>query len=113
MVPESFAANPNILEQKYIDASYVSKEREEKLRQRGYNPLVCERIPKNRPSLVSEVKENNRMKSKIRCHIEHIFGEMQMRMDDETLRVVGHTLFSSNSIVLGFFTDRFEQKVSL
>lgn len=150
MVPESFAANPNILEQKdldarwtqkgdetffgykdhvasdvryklirgfgvtdaavhdvnrfedlvpetsaypdepyYVDAGYVSKEREEKLRQRGYNPLVCERLPKNRPLLVSEVKESNRMKSKIRCRIEHIFGEMKMRMGDETLRVIG------------------------
>ena len=86
VVPE-VAPNPD--EPYYGDAGYVSAEREERLRKRGYNPQICERIPKSRPLLIPEVKENNRAKSKIRCRIEHVFGEMKMRMGDETLRTIG------------------------
>ena len=85
-VPDE-APNPN--EPYYGDAGYVGAEREKRLRERGYNPQICERIPKSRPLLISEVKENNRTKSKIRCRIEHVFGEMKMRMGDETLRTIG------------------------
>ena len=31
----------------------------------------------------------NRMKSSVRCRVEHVFGAMKMRMGDETLRSIG------------------------
>ncbi|MDR3196313.1 MAG: IS5/IS1182 family transposase, partial [Planctomycetaceae bacterium] len=34
-------------------------------------------------------KESNRLKSKIRARIEHIFGAQKMRMGNEILRTVG------------------------
>ena len=86
VVPEE-APNPD--EPYFADAGYVGAEREKRLRERGYDPQVCERIPKSRPLLIPEVKENNRQKSKIRCRVEHVFGEMKMRMGDETLRTIG------------------------
>jgi hypothetical protein len=43
---------------------------------------------RNKP-LTEEQKENNRKKSKVRCRIEHIFGEQKMRMKDEVLRTIG------------------------
>lgn len=86
VVPEQ-APNPE--EPYYGDAGYVGADREKRLRERGYAPRICERIPKSRPLLIPEVKENNREKSKIRCRIEHVFGEMKMRMGDETLRTIG------------------------
>jgi Transposase and inactivated derivatives, IS5 family len=86
VVPE---VSPSPDEPYFADAGYVGAEREKRLRERGYDPQVCERIPKTRPLLIPEVKENNRQKSKIRCRIEHVFGEMKMRMGDETLRTIG------------------------
>jgi hypothetical protein len=104
-VPESFSANPNVLEQKdvdarwgkkgdenqdvFADAGHVGEKYEKALIERGFTPQICERIPKSRPLLIPEVKENNREKSKIRCRIEHVFGEMKNRMGDETLRTIG------------------------
>ena len=86
VVPE-IAPSPG--EPYYGDAGYVGMDREKRLRDRGYDVRVCERLPKSRPLLIPEVKENNRQKSKIRCRVEHLFGEMKMRMGDETLRVIG------------------------
>ncbi|MDR1269422.1 MAG: IS5/IS1182 family transposase, partial [Planctomycetaceae bacterium] len=31
----------------------------------------------------------NRVKSYVRCRIEHVFGEQKKRMGDETLRTIG------------------------
>jgi hypothetical protein len=39
--------------------------------------------------LTEEQKASNRTKSKVRCRIEHIFGEQKMRMKEETLRSIG------------------------
>ena len=86
VVPE---VSPSPDEPYFADAGYVGAEREKRLHERGYDPQVYERIPKTRPLLIPEVKENNRQKSKIRCRIEHVFGEMKMRMGDETLRTIG------------------------
>jgi IS5 family transposase len=78
----------------YADAGYVGDEYAEKLRKRGYDPQVCERLPKSRPLLIDEVKDNNRTKSKVRCRVEHVFGSMlnvrkYVRVGDETHRLIG------------------------
>jgi hypothetical protein len=50
--------------------------------------LICEKGYRNKP-LTEEQKASNRTKSKVRCRIEHVFGEQKMRMKDETLRSIG------------------------
>jgi IS5 family transposase len=86
IVPEN-SEYPN--EPYYADAGYVGEDYAEKLRKRGYDPQVCERLPKSRPLLIDEVKDNNRTKSKVRCRVEHVFGSMKMRVGDETHRLIG------------------------
>jgi len=50
--------------------------------------MICEKGDRNKP-LTEEQKASNRMKSKVRCRIEHIFGEQKMRMGNEVLRSIG------------------------
>ncbi|QRX64870.1 transposase [Dysgonomonadaceae bacterium zrk40] len=49
---------------------------------------VCEKGAKNRP-LTEEQKENNRIKSKVRSRVEHIFGFMEMSMNGMYLYNIG------------------------
>jgi len=49
---------------------------------------ICEKSYRNHP-LTEEQKESNRLKSKGRCRIEHIFGTQKMRMGNEILRSIG------------------------
>ena len=39
--------------------------------------------------LPEEQKKMNKMKSKVRCRIEHVFGAMKSRCRDEVLRSIG------------------------
>jgi IS5 family transposase len=72
----------------YADSAYVGKEIDAELRKRKYDPQICEKGFRNKP-LTEEQKASNRVKSKVRCRIEHVFGEQKMRMKDETLRTIG------------------------
>ncbi|GHT43960.1 hypothetical protein FACS189454_00170 [Planctomycetales bacterium] len=67
---EEFKSNPHRLAQKECEGNWAKK---------GY---------RNHP-LTEEQKESNRLKSKIRCRIEHVFGEQKMRMGNEVLRSIG------------------------
>jgi IS5 family transposase len=58
------------------------------LERHGFDPQIIERAYRNHP-LTNEQKANNKLKSKIRCRIEHIFGAQKMRMDNEILRTIG------------------------
>ena len=49
---------------------------------------VCEKGAKNRP-LTEEEKEKNRIKSKVRSRVEHIFGFMEMSMNGMYLYNIG------------------------
>jgi IS5 family transposase len=80
------AAYPD--QEAFADSAYASKEINEKLLERGYLPVICEKGVRNHP-LTEEQKKMNREKSRIRCRVEHIFGEMKMRMKEETLRSIG------------------------
>jgi IS5 family transposase len=66
----------------------VGAETEEQLLKRGFLPMICEKAFRNKP-LTEEQKAMNRMKSRVRCRVEHIFGEMKMRMGNEILRSIG------------------------
>jgi IS5 family transposase len=72
----------------FTDSAYKSKEIDKELRRRGFDPQIIERAYRNNP-LTDEQKESNRLKSKRRCRIEHIFGAKKMRMGNEILRTIG------------------------
>lgn len=62
----------------FLDAGYESKD--DIVRKKGMNPIICEKGHRNNP-LTDEQKQNNRIKSKDRCRIEHIFGFIEGAMD--------------------------------
>jgi IS5 family transposase len=70
----------------YADSAYVHHA--EALRERGYEPKLCEKGVRNKP-LTEEQKASNREKSRIRCRVEHIFGAMKSRARDEIMRCIG------------------------
>jgi IS5 family transposase len=72
----------------FADSAYKSQEIDKELERRGFEPQIIERAYRNNP-LTDEQKENNKLKSKIRVRIEHIFGAQKMRMGNEILRTIG------------------------
>jgi IS5 family transposase len=75
-------------EKAYADSAYSGKEIAEEVLKRGYELMICEKGYRKHP-LTDEQKANHRLKSQVRCRIEHVFGEQKMRMKDETLRSIG------------------------
>jgi IS5 family transposase len=72
----------------YADSAYVGEEIEQELKRRKYDPQICEKGFRNKP-LSEAQKESNRLKSKVRCRVEHVFGAMKVRCRDEVLRSIG------------------------
>jgi len=72
----------------HADSAYMSAANDAELRRRGYTPEICERGVRGKP-LTDEQKESNRVKSKIRCRVEHIFGAMVAHGIGTTLRTIG------------------------
>lgn len=72
----------------YADSAYNSSEIIAELEYRGFHPKICEKGYCNHP-LTEEQKLNNSKKSKIRCRVEHIFGDMTNRMKTKTVRTIG------------------------
>ena len=70
----------------FLDAGYES--REDIVRECGMNPVICEKGHRNNP-LTDEQKQNNRVKSKDRCRIEHIFGFVEGAMNGSLVRSIG------------------------
>jgi IS5 family transposase len=85
LMPEK-AAYPD--QEAFGDSAYVGKDTEAKLLERGFLPMTCEKGYRGKP-LTEEQKKMNRMKSSVRCRIEHIFGAMKVRCRDEVLRSIG------------------------
>ena len=72
----------------FADAAYVGEKIDTKLKERGYLPMICEKGYRNK-KLTEEQKKMNRVKSGVRCRVEHIFGAQKMRMGNEILRSIG------------------------
>jgi IS5 family transposase len=72
----------------FADSAYKSKEIDEKLTGRGFVSEIHEKGYRNNP-LTEVQKESNKVKSSVRCRVEHVFGEMKMRMGNEVLRTIG------------------------
>jgi IS5 family transposase len=70
------------------DSAYVGEKIDTELKKRGFVPQICEKGFKNKP-LTEAQKESNRVKSSVRCRVEHIFGAMKVRCRDELLRSIG------------------------
>ena len=85
IVPET-AEYPD--QEAFADSAYLSEKNDTELKKRGFLPFICEKGYRNKP-LTEEQKLMNREKSRIRCRVEHIFGEQKMRMGNETLRSIG------------------------
>ncbi len=71
----------------YADSAYRSKEQEEKLQANGIQSQVCEKGTRGTP-LTEEQKASNRVKSKTRSRIEHVFGA-QAQMGGHLVRTIG------------------------
>lgn len=70
----------------WFDSAYVGTEGT--VKSKGLTPLVIEKGYRYK-SLTEEQKENNRVKSKTRCRIEHVYGFMEQSMKGLFFRGVG------------------------
>lgn len=70
----------------WLDAGYVG--RDGALREKGVNPIICEKGFRNRP-LTDEQKASNREKSRVRSRVEHVFGFIEGSMGGMVCRAVG------------------------
>ena len=72
----------------FSDSAYVGEKIDTGLKELGYLPMICEKGYRNKP-LTEEQKAMNKIKSSVRCRVEHVFGAMKMRMGNEILRSIG------------------------
>jgi IS5 family transposase len=70
------------------DSAYVGKDNEAELIKRGFLPMTHEKGYRNNP-LTDDQKATNKVKSSVRCRVEHVFGAKKMRMGNEILRTIG------------------------
>lgn len=70
----------------WLDSGYESQEGI--IEECGMIPVICEKGHRNHP-LTDEQKSNNRIKSKTRCLVEHIFGFIEGAMNGSLVRSIG------------------------
>lgn len=73
----------------YADSAYSSVEIAKNLPENCKN-MICEKGRRGK-LLTEEQKESNRQKSKVRCRIEHIFGQMTGQLHGINIRSIGLT----------------------
>lgn len=72
----------------FADSAYAGEGFAEKLEGLGVENLIHEKAYKNRP--LSDIqKQMNKVKSSIRCRVEHIFGYIENSMGGPELRYIG------------------------
>jgi IS5 family transposase len=72
----------------HADSAYMCQHIEKILREKGIIPQIIERALKGKP-LTDEQKENNRIKSKVRCLCEHVYGFVTNSMNDFYIKSIG------------------------
>jgi transposase, IS5 family len=72
----------------FADSAYKSVATDAKLEEQGIKNYIHEKAARNRP-LNALQKEFNRLKSQVRCHIEHIFGCVENSMGGPELEYIG------------------------
>jgi IS5 family transposase len=72
----------------HADSAYIGEPIDKILKEKGIIPQIIDRAFKGKP-LTDEQKENNRIKSKIRCRVEHVFGFVTNSMNDFYIQSIG------------------------
>jgi len=74
----------------WLDSAYASVDHVVRIKERYPNIIlhICERAYKNKP-LTDDQKESNRVKSKVRARVEHVFGYITRFMGGITIRTIG------------------------
>ena len=72
----------------YADAAYKGEKQSEQIESKGMTDKVHERAYVNTP-LTEEQMANNKIKSKTRARVEHVFGFMEMSMNGMYLYNIG------------------------
>jgi len=74
----------------WLDSAYASADHIARIREKYPDIIlhICEKGTKNNP-LTDEQKESNRIKSKIRARVEHVFGYISRFMGGMTIRTIG------------------------
>jgi transposase, IS5 family len=72
----------------HADSAYIGSTIDKMLKEKKIIPQIIERAFKGNP-LSEEQKENNRIKSKIRCRVEHVFGFVTNSMNDFYIQSIG------------------------
>lgn len=72
----------------YADSAYSSAEEIKELCKRRFKPRICEKGSRYK-KLTKRQRRSNRRKSRTRCRIEHIFGDMSIRAKGLTVQTVG------------------------
>jgi IS5 family transposase len=95
----------------YADSAYVGPKQEKIIQKTGMQNHVCEKGYKNTP-LTENQKESNRIKSKTRARVEHIFGFMEMSMNGMNLNSIGIKRINSEIGLMNLVYNMF-RKVQL
>jgi IS5 family transposase len=72
----------------YADSAYSGEPQEKIIAGKEMNNQVCEKGVRNHP-LSEEQKAANREKSRVRSRVEHIFGFMEMSMNEMYIQCIG------------------------
>ena len=72
----------------YADSAYIGETIDTVLKDNEMIPQIIERAFRGKP-LTDEQKESNRIKSKTRCRVEHIFGFITQNMNDFHIQSIG------------------------
>jgi len=72
----------------HADSAYIGEPIDKMLKEKGLIPQIIERAFKSKP-LTEEQKEDNRIKSKTRCRVEHVFGFVTNNMQDFYIQSIG------------------------
>jgi len=72
----------------YADSAYTGEPQEKIIESKEMTNQVCEKGYRNRP-LTEEQKASNTEKSRIRSRVEHIFGFMEMSMNEMYIQCIG------------------------
>ena len=72
----------------YADSAYTGESQEKIIESKVMANQVCEKGYRNRP-LTEEQKASNTEKSRIRSRVEHIFGFMEMSMNEMYIQCIG------------------------
>jgi IS5 family transposase len=85
---ENLLDNKDKGEELYADSAYTGEKQEEVISEKELINRVHEKAYKNKP-LTEKQKESNKIKSKTRVRVEHIFGFMENSMNGMEIRSIG------------------------